>query len=216
MSFLREVSLFLGVCKKVGHCVGNAHVYGDLPLLYGDSPSGARGFPYHASHIRNVQLTAWTLLNPTSVCLVPLWSSLHLVPSSPLRLPKLWSVQLNLKWELTCYIHNIIFQIYSLLFEPRWNAMDKKGASTLRSLGSATERIKSTSAHKLSPTVLMEMTGGRGMAERWSSITMVMLKQAGQAGIAGEILGDACEWLLRNVVGRSDKDMSCREGNTDK
>ena len=34
--------------------------------------SSARAFPYPASHIRNVQLTAWTLLNPTSVCLAPL------------------------------------------------------------------------------------------------------------------------------------------------
>ena len=44
--------------------------------------------------------------------------------------------------------------------------MDREGGSTRRSLGSATERMESTSAQHLSPTAPMEMTGGGGWKER--------------------------------------------------
>ena len=81
--------------------------------------------------------------------------------------------------------------------------MEIKGASRPRRRGNVTERIKSTFVQQLSSTAPMGMTGGWSWAERWSSITMVRLKELGRAGTAGELLGTEQISDSWNVVGWS-------------
>ena len=88
--------------------------------------------------------------------------------------------------------------VCSLLFETRWTAADRDGASTQRSLGSAMERMESTSAQKLSLTVLMGATRGRCLQGRGSTFTaLVKIPNWGQAGIAGEFSGDSMDTCMQ-------------------